>query len=141
MALRSLPIDTPRSCQAVRQRIGAATVAANMPRIGLANQACILVLLWQIISDVFKQSSSVTTSLLATTVVLVTTLHYAFFGVAWWLGTARRLAAPDQIAFVFSATTKTVVLGVPMLRVWLLRHCFRPVLMNLSTSWLPSRVL
>lgn len=100
--------------QGVRARLGLGVIAASMPRIVVANQVCILVLLWQIISDVFKQGESVTPSLLLSTLALVFALHYTFFAAAWVVGSL--LAPPERVAFLFSATTKTVVLGVPMLR-------------------------
>jgi predicted Na+-dependent transporter len=100
--------------QVVRARVGPGEIAASMPKIVTANQTCILILLYQIISDVFKQGESVAPSLLLSTLALVVALHYTFFAAAWLAGSL--LAPPERVAFLFSSTTKTVVLGVPMLR-------------------------
>lgn len=100
--------------QLARRVIGHTTVTANMPKIAIVNQVFILMLLWQILSDVFKQAGSVTLPMLIATLAVAAGLHYLFFATAWLAG--RRLAPPERVAFLFTGTTKTVVLGVPMLK-------------------------
>ncbi|KAJ1470696.1 putative sodium bile acid cotransporter [Baffinella frigidus] len=114
--------------QLLRPRL-APLLAPHRPTVIKLSQTLILTLLFQIFSDVFHHGGAVPPATLLRVALLVPILHAVFLAAAWAAGGGLRegggvgggcgalsLSRPDRVAFLYCASQKTVVLGVPLLR-------------------------
>jgi sodium/bile acid cotransporter 7 len=101
--------------QALRPTLGA-FVSSRPSLVPLVNKSLISCLLLQIFSDIFYWGRAVSAAMLALLLLTVVVLHLLFLGLSWQLSGVLHLEMADRVPFMFSASQKTVVLGLPLLR-------------------------
>jgi sodium/bile acid cotransporter 7 len=104
--------------QCIRQYATASFVTTKMDVIVLANQVCVVLLLLQIISDVVLQSSYITSKLFIKVIISIIILHTLICITSWLLSNKLYISKPaKRITYLYTSTTKTIVLGLPMIHV------------------------
>ena len=103
--------------QLIRFKLGPEALGAQMNKIVKTKQFLILCLLFQVLSDVFKEGGNASGEELWEILGLVVFFHYFFLATSWVLAGIVGLAPKDRVAFLMTSTQKTVILGAPMLRV------------------------
>jgi sodium/bile acid cotransporter 7 len=81
------------------------------------SESCLLFIIFATFCDTFLRGFGLPASTLAQVFAIVLAYHVAFLGIAWQIGGAARLAAPQRITLTLTSTQKTLAFGLPLIRV------------------------
>lgn len=85
--------------------------------ISRTSESLLLITVYSTFCDAFLRGFGLQPIKLGILMLLVTTMHVAFLVAAWAVGGLLKLRPGDRVAFMFSATQKTLALGLPLLNV------------------------